>query len=93
MAKSASEEEALVAVDTFTSLIRVEQNVPVSVSISGTFDGTVTLQRRLDGTNWRDHTSWTDEVETTYQSDETQDVRLGFTIFASGTATCRIGKG
>ncbi|KKK79611.1 hypothetical protein LCGC14_2831750 [marine sediment metagenome] len=86
---------SITAQNTFTDSLFLLPNVRVSVSISGTFNATVTIQRRLDGTNWRDVESWTGEIETDYISGYQQDVRIGVKTgdFTSGTAVLYIGIG
>lgn len=86
--------ESITAQNTFTNVMPVRVGLRASVSVSGTFVATVTLQRKLDGTNWRDVESWSGEIETTYVVDEPCDLRLGVKTgdFTSGTAVCRLGK-
>ncbi|KKN52666.1 hypothetical protein LCGC14_0610600 [marine sediment metagenome] len=66
----------------------------VSISVSGTFGATVTLQRRLDGTNWRDVSNWTTTTEESYIVDQRVDLRIGVKTgnFTSGTAVVRLGS-
>ena len=71
----------------------------VSISISGTFSATVTLQRMLDGSNWRNvplpdsSAGWTAPTEMTYLPDEPGYLRLGVLSgnYSSGGAVCRLG--
>lgn len=86
--------KSVTAENVFTDILPVRTKLRVSVSVSGTFVATVTLQRRLDGANWRDVESWSSEIETTYVVDEPSELRLGVKTgdFTSGTAVCRIGK-
>ena len=81
--------------NTFTGALSVPAEARTSVSVSGTFVATVTLQRRLDGANWRDVQTWTGEMEVTYVADESQDLRLGVKTgdYTSGTVTARLGVG
>lgn len=85
----------ITAQNTFTDSLSILPHQRPSLSISGTFDATVTLQRRLDGTNWRDVESWNGEIEPDYLSGYTQDIRLGVKTgnFTSGTAVLYIGIG
>lgn len=48
------------AQDTFTDPIHIigEFNLSIVASTSPAFDGTVTVQRSSDGTNWRDVDTW-----------------------------------
>lgn len=92
-AQRAVQQESLSAVSTFTGPLQLDQLERCSISISGTFAGTIAFQRRLDGANWRTVATYTAETEVSYDADERQDVRLGFTIYTSGTAVCRCGKG
>ena len=96
MSGQISQEASLTAENTFTAaLTGIVAGTRVSVSVSGSYSATVTLQRRVDGSNYRDVTNWTSETESTYVSDEKQDLRLGIKSgdFTSGTAVCRIGHG
>ena len=89
--KSAS----LTAQSTFTGTLVCANKDRVSVSISDVSDSTVTLQRRLDGSNWRDVDSWTADVETTYVADEGCEIQLGIKTgdYGSDTVAVRIGMG
>lgn len=93
--KSAKEVLAISGDNTFTPLILLLKGERLSISISGIFDANVTLQRRLDAANWRNVSVWSGGVETSYISDEVQEVRIGIPTgdYTSGTADCRIGKG
>ena len=88
---------SITAQNTFTdAFASVPANIRMSVSISGTYVATVTLQRMCDGTNWRDIQSWTSTVaEVTYHADENCSVRIGVKTgdFTSGTAVLRLGMG
>lgn len=86
---------SITAQNTFTDAVAVTPGARVAISISGTFDATVTLQRRLDGTNWRDVEGWSGEIETSYIADKAGDVRTGVKTgdFTSGTAELLIGVG
>lgn len=87
--------------DAFTAPLLVEPGARVSVSISGTFTATVTLQRRFDGENWRDvpdaegNAGWSEATEQSYVADEGCELRLGVKTgdYSDGTAVCRLGKG
>lgn len=88
-------EQAADADGEFAQIQLTQPNVAVAVSISGTFTGTVSLQRRLDGTNWRTVQTWTAATEATYLGDVACALRLGFDTsgYGSGTATCRLQAG
>ncbi len=84
------------AEDTWTDPLVVQQLERASVSVAGTaFNGTVTLQRMLDGTNWRDVESHTSDAETSYDGDETGFLRIGIKAggYTSGSVAVRLGKG
>ena len=84
------------AADTWTDPLVVQQLERVSVSVAGTaFTGTVTLQRMLDGTNWRDVETHTGDAETSYEGDETGFLRIGIKAgdHGSGSVAVRLGKG
>jgi len=50
----------------------------LSVTFASGAAGTVTLQRRLDGVNWRDVDAWTDaNAEKSYVTDEGCEIRMG----------------
>lgn len=88
------------AENVWTREIAVEGGASISVSVAGTFDATVVLQRMLDGANWRsvpnaDGTvGWTGPTEQVYDADESCRLRLGIPIgnYVSGTAICRLGR-
>lgn len=86
---------SLTAENTFSSVMSQVVAPAFNISISGTWAGTLTLQRRLDGTNWRDVIGFTANVETEWptKGDHT-DWRLGFKTggFTSGTAVVRIDQ-
>lgn len=69
----------------------------MNISISGTFVGTVMLQRSFDkGVTWLDHTSYTVTTETSLSDQEIGVYyRLGIKTggYTSGSATCRLGVG
>lgn len=90
-----TEPASITAENTFTNALNLYPGARVSISISDTFVATVTLQRRLDETNWRDVESWSGGIETSYIGDQDQDVRLGVKTgdFTSGTAELLIGVG
>ncbi len=82
--------------DSWTDPLVVQQLERVSVSVAGSaFNGTVTLQRMLDGTNWRDVSAHTSDIETSYDGDETGFLRIGIKAggHTSGSVAVRLGKG
>ena len=92
--------KTLTAENTFTDAIAIIGQF--NVSISGTFSGTVTLQRKFsDETDWFDINSWTaafegwdEEPSSRSTIPEIVTYRLGFKTgdFSSGSAKCRIGQ-
>jgi len=56
-----------------------------TLSINSLSDSTVTLQRKIDGTNWRDVDTWTADAEEDYYASESQDIRLGVATGDYGT--------
>ncbi|NDF13334.1 MAG: hypothetical protein EB060_11040 [Proteobacteria bacterium] len=69
---------------------------PFNLSVSGTWAGTVTLQRSFNnGSTWLDVYSVTANVETVVDSPETGVLwRLGIKTgnYTSGTAVCRLSQ-
>ena len=82
------------AENTFTDEIHAPSEQRLSVSVSGTFSATVTVQRKLDGENWRDYTTYTSASEATYHADEDCQLRIGIKTgdYTSGSAVCRLGR-
>lgn len=76
-----------------TDALQLDQLERSSVSVAGVFVGTVELQRRLDGVNWRKVKEYTAPAEETYEADERCELRLIVTAYTSGTAELRVGKG
>jgi len=93
---------AITAQNTFSEALPLQSGEKCSISISGTFSATVSLQRRFDGADgsWNDvatpegDAGWTVPVESTYEADENCEVRLGVKTsnYTSGTANVRLGK-
>jgi len=52
---------SITAQDTFTTPVRLEGYL--NVSISGTFSATVTVQRSIDNATWMDVDTWTAPTE------------------------------
>lgn len=55
------------------------------ISVSGTFSGTVALQRSLDGTNWHTVESYTEATEKAGDNGNECLMRLNCTAYTSGT--------
>lgn len=86
---------SLTAEDTYSSTLTNVVAPAFNVSISGTWAGTLTLQRRLDGTNWRDVHEFTANIETEWPTKgDHVEWRIGFKTggFTSGTAVVRIDQ-
>lgn len=96
------ESASISAQNTFTIPVAISGDF--NVSISGTWVGSVTLQRSFDsGDTWLDVRSWSANLEghDTEPTDKgrgkypTVKYRLGFKAgeYTSGTAVCRVGQG
>jgi hypothetical protein len=97
-------EKAVGEEDLFTDPISATAETPrsdkaygyLNISVSGTFEGTVALQRRFLGeTDWRTVKTYTDEVEEVCMDPEYGvEYRLGVPTggYTSGTANCRLGR-
>jgi len=79
--------KTLSAQNTFTDPIHIIGDF--NLSISGTFSGTVTVQRSTDGTTWRDVDTWTIPVEEVGYDPIKNYYRAGFKTgqYTSGSAT------
>ena len=90
----ADETRAISAQNTFTTAVALFG--PFSLSISGTWVGTVTIQRSFDsGTTWLDVQNYTANFEDTgNEPRRTTLYRVGFKTggYTSGTANVRIGQ-
>ncbi len=94
MAKKDSVTKTIGAQNIFTDELLVDEGDRVSVSGQPGAASTVTLQRRMDGTNWRDVNAWSADVETTYVVDEACILRFGIKTGDYGASTTvRLGKG
>ena len=83
----------ITAQNVFSEYIHVTVGDRVSISAQPGAGTTVTLQRMLDGINWRDVESWTVDVESTYVADESCDIRLGVKTGDYGASTTvRLGR-
>lgn len=85
---------SVTAQNSFTDLVQMDAKQKAAISISGTFSATVTVQRRLDGTNWRDVQNFSSPTEQTYEAECGQELRVGVKTgnFTSGTVTIIISK-
>ncbi len=86
---------SLTAQNTFTDPLVNVVAPAFNISISGTWVGTLTLQRRLDGTNWRDVDTFTANIETEWPTKgDHVEWRIGFKTsnYTSGTAVVRIDQ-
>jgi hypothetical protein len=90
------------AEDTFTAPLLVNQGELVAISVAGTVDALVVLQRRFGADDdWRDVPSpdgtfgWSAPTEQTYQADAAGQLRIGVKEgdFGSGEVAVRLGKG
>lgn len=83
------------AADQWTEPLRLFQRELADVSVSGTFVATVSLQRRVDGSNWRTVKDYTEPAEDVMEAGGLQDVRVGVATgdFTSGTAVVSVSKG
>lgn len=79
------------AENTFSDAIRVKDHF--NLSVYGTFSATVTVQRSLDGSTWRDVDTFTAATETYGFDPEPFFYRAGVKTgeYISGTASVRIG--
>jgi hypothetical protein len=87
---------SVVAENSFTAALTINAGERVAISSSGgATSTTVTLQRRFDGSNWRDVQSWVADVEASYQADAAAELRLGVKTggYGSGTQVCRLQVG
>lgn len=93
---------AFTANDQNSGSLTLNKGEVASLSVSGTFSGTIRVQRQFNGqSTWQDvldasgaHITETN-TEKTYVADERCDIRLatGAADWTSGTGNARIGKG
>lgn len=78
----------------FTAPFLLAKDQKGSISLSGTFSATVTIQRRVDGAAWRDVDSWTAATEKDFYASEAQEIRIGIKTgdYTSGAADVRLGR-
>ena len=83
------------AENVFTPPLALRAGDTATVSVSGTFSATVTLQREFADAlgTWHDVATYTQATETSYTAPETEYIRIGVKTsgFTSGAAVCRIG--
>jgi hypothetical protein len=82
----------ITAENSFTDPVQIEGYF--NLSIYGTFSATVTVQRSIDKTNWRDVDSFTAPTEEYGFDPEYTWYRVGVKTggFTSGTASVRLGS-
>jgi len=78
----------------FTDAMATQKTALVSISISGTFSATITLQHKIDGSNWRDVETWTAAAEQLYEAPEDGEIRIGCKTgeYTSGSPVLRLGR-
>ena len=83
------------AENTFTPPLALRAGDTATISVSGTFSATVTLQREFADAlgTWHDVATYTQATETSYTAPETEYIRIGVKTsgFTSGAAVVRIG--
>jgi len=97
----ASVTASVTAQNSFTDPLPLSAGDKASVSVSGTFNTLVTLQRRFGAGAWADIPNpdgsfgFAGPTQQTYEADESCELRLGVKTgdFTSGTVECRLGKG
>lgn len=81
-----------------TSVLMLQKNDVASISISGTWTGTIQLQRKLgvqttfQGVPDGNGDYFTENAERTYIADEACEIILKATATMTGSAVCRLGK-
>lgn len=86
--------KSIAAENTFSDAVQLNAGQKAAISLSGTFSATVTLQRNIDGANWRDVQNFSAATEQTYEADCGQQVRIGVKTgnYSSGTAVALLAK-
>ncbi len=86
---------AITAQNTFTDPISLQSKEMASISISGTFSATVTVQRELEGGTWLDVETYTSAVEKNYTSGSNESIRVGVKTsdYTSGTVNVVVQGG
>lgn len=94
--KALSVTAAVVAQNTFTEQAEFDPSRPFNLSVTGTWAGTVVLQRSYDdGSTWGDVDSYTANAEKLIETTEVGILwRLGIKTggYTSGTAVCRLSQ-
>ena len=84
----------IAAQNIFTDSLQVDKGEVVSISAQPGAASTVTLQRKIDGVNWRDVEQWAVDIELSYHTDEACLLQIGVKTGDYGASTTvRIGKG
>lgn len=95
MSRNQKVEETITAQNTFTEPLKVSINKRYSLTISGTFDATITLQKTYDsGTTWFDVERFVGpDSDVSIEVPENLQVRIGVKTgeFVSGSAYVRLG--
>lgn len=84
--------KSIEAENTFTDVVAISGYF--NLSISGTFSATVTVQRSVDGSTWRDVDTFTAPTEQVGMDPESLFYRVGVKTgnYTSGTVNVRLGK-
>lgn len=94
--KALSVTQSVASQNTFTEAAEFDPSRPFNLSVTGTWAGTVTLQRSYDdGTSWGDVDSYTANTEKMVETTEVGVLwRLGIKTggYTSGTAVCRLSQ-
>jgi hypothetical protein len=77
----------IAAQNTFSDALLVHPGEKVAVSLQPGAATTVTVQRRLDGSNWRDIADYTSDYEGTYEVDTGCEIRAGVKTGNYGAST------
>ena len=84
----------ITAQNTFSDTLSLGPNERASISAQPGAATTVTLQRMMDGVNWRDVDAWSTGVESSYVVDESCELRIGVKTGDFGASTTvRLGEG
>ena len=85
---------SIAAQNTFSDPLPVAAGDTVSVSYASVGANTVTLQRMIDGSNWRDVDSFTADGEQTYEADSSHMLQIGIKTgdYSSGTVSVALRK-
>lgn len=90
-------ERSIAAQGLWSDELVMQQLERCSISVFGTaFTGTVTVQRKIDGVNWRDVKQYPGvDAEESYDADERCSLRIGVKSgdFAGTSVAVRLGSG